>query len=184
VTKDGKIPMTVAVEIVNVIQGFHYKKPPNEYQLVNHAEQLMHRIPMDIAQSVVLFLSGRAENIYPTEPGLFHPGQKPGEPMTYNAEVGLGHLPPGHDSIPELIIAQIDNFHVEHLPPGDFVQAVLENDLTSVLSFADEDSFKALRSIWAYCHKSLPPEAWGNPDLVASWLSLEGQGEDEDARER
>lgn len=183
-TKDNKIPLNVATEIVNVVHEFHYTQPiaiPT-----GQTGEFLRQFQRDIAQSIVLFLSGRAENIYPTEPGLFHPGFKSDGKSMIVPDSKRGPIPnlKGHASIPELIITQIDNYHVDKIPPGDFVKAVLENDLTSALSFADDDSFKSIRSIWNYCHRSLPPESWGSSELVESWLTLEGTGEDEDARDR
>jgi len=65
---DGKVSFSVAMEIVDVISKFHYTSGP--VQLVN-----LERVRSDIAHTVVLFLSGRAENIYPVEPGIHTPGE-------------------------------------------------------------------------------------------------------------
>ncbi len=66
---EGSIELSVATEIVAVIQEFHYTGWDDQPSAF--VEQLM----ADVGQSVVLFLSGRAENIYPTEPGVFAPGE-------------------------------------------------------------------------------------------------------------
>lgn len=180
--RNEKIPMTVATEIVNVIHDFHYTRWDKNLTWLEQTRR-------DMAQSVILFLSGRAENIYPTEPGVFHPGQKPGEPRILREDTTPEStqtvvLEPGYAPIPALIVEQVSNYGAEHLVPGDFVRAVLENDLTQAIHFADEKSYASLKAIWTFCQRFLPPESWGSSELVESWLTLEGQGEDEDVRER
>jgi len=65
---DGKVSFSVAMEIIDVISKFHYTSGP--VQLID-----LERVRSDIAHTVVLFLSGRAENIYPLEPGVHVPGE-------------------------------------------------------------------------------------------------------------
>lgn len=177
---DGKIPLNVAMEIVNVVSEFQYTGFPEG------PGAFMEQVRRDIAQSIVLFLSGRAQNIYPTEPGTFHPGLVEGGEAKFTRDEpdNPGSFPPGQAPIPELILRQIDNYGENHLMPGDFVLAVVENDLTKTLHFADEKSFAAIKSIWGYCHRALPVQSWGNANLVESWLTFAGKGEDDDKRER
>lgn len=66
---EGSIELSVATEIVDVIHKFRYTDWPD--QPGAFTEQLLR----DVGQSVILFLSGRAENIYPAQPGLFVPGE-------------------------------------------------------------------------------------------------------------
>ncbi len=65
---DGKVSFSLAMEIVDVISKFHYTAGP--VHLIK-----LERVRSDIAHTVVLFLSGRAENIYPVEPGVHTPGE-------------------------------------------------------------------------------------------------------------
>jgi len=65
---DGKVSFSVAMEIIDVINKFHYTSGP--VQLID-----LERVRTDIAHTVVLFLSGRAENIYPVEPGIHVPSE-------------------------------------------------------------------------------------------------------------
>ena len=65
---DGKVNFSVAMEIIDVVSNFHYTSGP--VQLID-----LDRVKHDIAHTLVLFLSGRAENIYPVEPGIHTPGE-------------------------------------------------------------------------------------------------------------
>jgi hypothetical protein len=61
--------------------------------------------------------------------------------------------------------------YVRGLPPGDFVRAVLSNDLNEAIARADDVNIHALPHIVAYCRERLPAVAWGSSERVNRWLS-------------
>lgn len=60
--------------------------------------------------------------------------------------------------------------HVEGgIPPGGFVQSVLENNLVQAIGSADEHSYAALKSIVGWVWNEAPASCWGSPEKVRAW---------------
>ena len=63
--------------------------------------------------------------------------------------------------------------YVEHgIPPGDFLTAVLANDLQEAVGRADVHNLRALPNIVALVYNDLPGGAWGGRQSVKDWLGL------------
>ena len=65
--------------------------------------------------------------------------------------------------------------------PGDFLQAVLRNDLVDAAGRADEDNLHNLAAFAGWLHNECPSPAWGSREKVAAWAGRfrrkpEGQG--------
>ena len=58
----------------------------------------------------------------------------------------------------------------QHIPTGDFLRAVLENDLMEACGRADEENAIALFQICAYVYNQLPASCHGSPEKVKKWL--------------
>lgn len=72
--------------------------------------------------------------------------------------------------IPELTYKQLIEYRDHRVPPGGFVRACLENDLTQALNKADHSNTRAIFDIARFMHWELPSPAWGNPSKVRDWL--------------
>ena len=59
----------------------------------------------------------------------------------------------------------------DRIPPGDFMQAVLENDLREALGRADQINRHALFDIVSWLWSYAPADCWGSPEKVAAWLA-------------
>ncbi len=60
---------------------------------------------------------------------------------------------------------------MEHrVPTGDFLRAVLSNDLREAIGRADDGNLDALIHIVAYCYNDIPGHCWGTPEAVEGWL--------------
>lgn len=57
----------------------------------------------------------------------------------------------------------------EGMLPGQFLQAVLKNDLAGTFSRADHESQAALVDIVAWLHMECPGTAWGNEEKMLAW---------------
>lgn len=55
-------------------------------------------------------------------------------------------------------------------PIGDFLRAVLSNDLREAVGRADEINGLALRALVRWLYNEAPGACWGSPDAVARWL--------------
>lgn len=63
------------------------------------------------------------------------------------------------------------NLYVNHrIPTGDFLLAVLSNDLREAVGRADSENIQVIPEIVAYIYNRLPADCWGSRDKVRSWL--------------
>lgn len=58
-----------------------------------------------------------------------------------------------------------------HLKPGDFVCAVLANDLRETCARADFWNLRRLPEIVAWFHDHAPTQCWGSREKVSAWLA-------------
>jgi hypothetical protein len=66
------------------------------------------------------------------------------------------------------------NTYVEHSrKPGVFLTAVLENNLSGALHYADDASRRGLDDIMLYLWNEVPGGCWGSPAKVEAWLNNE-----------
>ena len=58
------------------------------------------------------------------------------------------------------------------IPPGDFLIAVLENNLVEAVGRADEENVHCLKAytMWLYNVPPGRPNGWGSPAAVNKWL--------------
>ncbi len=91
--------------------------------------------------------------------------------MVEDLEDGLV-LVPGHapfHPVPIHMHSAIRNYVVSHLKPGEFLTAVLSNDLREAVAHADEHNMRALHD-WVYLlHNHVPGQCWGSKDAVMDW---------------
>jgi hypothetical protein len=71
---------------------------------------------------------------------------------------------------PPGIIGNLKNYVEERIPPGDFLYAVLCNDLCESFCRADDQNRAAMFEIVAYCWNHIPATCWGSPERVQAWL--------------
>lgn len=64
----------------------------------------------------------------------------------------------------------IDRYVSERVNPGDFLMAVLRNDLKSALQRADDENGPRIASIVSYLYNCCPEACWGSPEKVKEWL--------------
>ena len=57
----------------------------------------------------------------------------------------------------------------EGMLPGQFLQAVLKNDLADAFARADVESMQAMVGIVAWLHMECPGTAWGSEEKIQAW---------------
>lgn len=57
-----------------------------------------------------------------------------------------------------------------YVPTGDFLKAVLSNNLTQAVAMADENSFRGLPDLLRFLWHHAPASSWGSAQNVAKWL--------------
>jgi hypothetical protein len=75
------------------------------------------------------------------------------------------------DRLPIHTLDALDRYVNDHLEPGSFLRAVLENDLREAFGRADYANRYALYDIVSYCWNYIPYKCWGSPKAVKAWLA-------------
>lgn len=78
---------------------------------------------------------------------------------------------PSYTRIRPDVIDSLKRYVDQRIPPGSFLQAVLENDLMMAFGRADEDNSSNLFHICSYVYSQLPSRCHGSPETVKQWLS-------------
>ena len=58
-----------------------------------------------------------------------------------------------------------------HIPTGDFLKAVLENDLTEAVARADDENQRVIPIYVSWLYNEAPSKCWGSPEAVRAWLA-------------
>jgi hypothetical protein len=74
------------------------------------------------------------------------------------------------DALPPAVKHNIDQYAQHHVDPGDFLIAVLSNNLREAFGRADDVNRNAMFEIVRYCYNHIDARIWGSPDAVIYWL--------------
>lgn len=80
---------------------------------------------------------------------------------------------PDYDLIRPDILHALERYVKEHYPVGDFLTAVLANDLNDAFGRADEYNNHTLFHIAAWVHNEVPRAAWGSRQAVKDWVQAQ-----------
>ena len=73
---------------------------------------------------------------------------------------------PNPQFCPPNIVESLERFRDDGVPTGDFLTAVLENDLMEAILRADHDNMLALPHICAWVYEYLPRNIYGCRELI------------------
>ncbi len=73
--------------------------------------------------------------------------------------------------IPERMMPALKNYTEHGEIPGDFLQAVISNDLSGAVGRADEENLANLPAFVAYLYNEVPAGAWGSREKMYKWRS-------------
>lgn len=73
----------------------------------------------------------------------------------------------------EYIKEALDRYVRDKTPPGDFLYAVLINNLAESFGRADEQNRHDMFDIVMYVYNHIPHTCWGSPEKVKKWLARE-----------
>ena len=76
-----------------------------------------------------------------------------------------------YTAIDPAIRSGIQRYVKDRICPGDFLCAVLRNDLKSAFAYADAHSIETMHSIVAWCWNGIPSVCWGSPEKFDAWLA-------------
>lgn len=75
-----------------------------------------------------------------------------------------------YDLIPERMMSAI-NLYIEHgIAPGDFLTAVICNDLKEAVGRADEENLPLIPTYVSYFYNELPFTCWGSVEKMNEWI--------------
>jgi hypothetical protein len=77
--------------------------------------------------------------------------------------------------VPERIVRGIKAYVEERQPVGQFIQAVICNDLTEAFSRADDEVVRCLHGIVKLFYNQVPGNAWKSKKRYEAWLNREDQ---------
>jgi len=73
--------------------------------------------------------------------------------------------------IPERMMPAIKRYIDNRQKPGDFLQAVISNNLKEAVWYADDDNIYNLPAYVGYFHNEAPSTCWGSKEKMDKWLS-------------
>jgi hypothetical protein len=68
------------------------------------------------------------------------------------------------------MVEALQDYATMGTPVGDFLRAVLENDLMAAIGRADDNNFANLPAVAGFVFNELPRACWGSRDVVAEWF--------------
>lgn len=71
--------------------------------------------------------------------------------------------------IPEYMVSGLVRWFVSHTKPGDFLCAVLQNDLRRACERADDTNAPILMNYMRFLYNYAPSGCWGSQDAFDSW---------------
>jgi len=72
--------------------------------------------------------------------------------------------------LPPFAKESLDAYFHDRRPVGNFLHAVLCNDLFGAIGRADDINARHLREICQYVYCYIPSICWGSPEKVKKWL--------------
>jgi hypothetical protein len=72
--------------------------------------------------------------------------------------------------IKQTTLDALNRYVVGHVPTGDFLRAVLSNNLIESFAHADDENARAMHEITKYIYNMMPSKCWGSPEKVKAWL--------------
>lgn len=88
------------------------------------------------------------------------------KPEAIAAEIELGR-----ELVPDHLWPGLCRYLVERIRPGQFLCAVLENNLHDALTRADDIAVQHLRGLVVFLDIFAPGPCHGSPEAVAAWLA-------------
>ncbi len=68
----------------------------------------------------------------------------------------------------------LQRYRILGIKPGDFLTAVLNNDLIGAVGYADEENLAALPEIVRWVYNELPAGAWRTKANIDRWIEIGG----------
>jgi hypothetical protein len=74
-----------------------------------------------------------------------------------------------YDRLPEAMREHARDYVERHLEVGNFLTAVLCNDLVNAFGYADRENLAAMHDWVLWVWNDIPSACWGSPEKVRAW---------------
>ena len=78
-----------------------------------------------------------------------------------------------HFTVREDIIQALHDYAWLRVPLGDFLRAVVSNNLFDAIGRADDDNLANMPAIVGYVYNEMPSQCWGSPAHYKAWVKNE-----------
>jgi len=72
--------------------------------------------------------------------------------------------------LPEHMRGGMRRYIERGIPPGQFMQRLLENDFMGAIGRADDENVRALKAYSVYLYNYCPSGCYGSPERVDAWI--------------
>ena len=72
--------------------------------------------------------------------------------------------------IPDYMRGGLQRYFEQGIPPGDFLMAVLENNLQEAFLRADDTNKNIIGDYVRWLYWEAPGNSWGSPEKVQAWI--------------
>ena len=73
--------------------------------------------------------------------------------------------------IPSYMYEGVINYILYRVEPGDFLSAIIKNDLKGAVNLADDDNIRALAAYVRFFYNHTPADCWGGEDKFNAWVA-------------
>lgn len=80
-----------------------------------------------------------------------------------------------YDKLPERLRGGVQRYIEKGIRPGNFLTAVIENNLTESVGMADDDMIKVLPEIVGWFYNQAPAICWGSATKAKKWMRKKDQ---------
>jgi hypothetical protein len=87
----------------------------------------------------------------------------------YGKPITGGEGPTSYDLIRPDMVDALRRYVFRGVLPGDFLTAVLENNLQEAVGHADHDNIRAIPAWVSLIYNDCPSLCWGSREAVAAW---------------
>lgn len=71
--------------------------------------------------------------------------------------------------IPERMQESVDRWVEYGILPGNFLRAIIENNLKDAVAYADDENIKNIPAFVSFFYNMAPAECWGSREKMMKW---------------
>ena len=72
--------------------------------------------------------------------------------------------------IPDRMRSKLENYLIRGIPEGDFLSAVISNNLKEAVVWADDENIRVLPAYVNFFYNHAPPACWGSEEKMEAWI--------------